>query len=680
MKIDLHIHTIRNQHLDRNFLFSKDYLREYVLSNGIEVIAVTNHNLFDENNFNQVKTAVSDLGCKVFPGMEISLEGGHVLVIFDDDSCNYTLLKAITNFIKTKETNDQYRMSITDFNNLVCGHDALIIPHYEKKPKVPKQIISLISDNVFAGEVDSPKKFYLLKKGDMVPVLFSDLRIGESDDFEYYRNRNRFTYLDVDTPSFKSICTAISENRTYISKDKMEDMFDILNGQAQACTGINVLIGKRSSGKTYTLDHVSETSNDSCLYIKQFEITDNCSKEEFEKYVIDANKKAVLDYLSDLDKVFDYVDDLDANTVTFKFNQYIDSLKECANEATFDLFSKCGLYHYSPIAFVEETEINNLLNSISTLLEASDKYSSIIEHCLTKKSLVNAYAMLLAEKKKIRIKNDLIKRTNSICQAISKQLGMNTGAKQITKYEPYNMAKLLYAKKKFDNLIKSINSLTIEQEIIANKFTKATVLEKQKDKRSWKSLLGVSQQQNIDYLSTLEPFDAYVHYMNDASIIKKCLGDERYKLFFKYTTKVLNKNGADVSGGQRAEYMLLEKLSNYKDYQMVLIDEMESSFDNPFLNGEVISIIKRISQVATVIISTHNNNLGVSLKPDYYIYHEVEEIDGVPMYHHYCGKACDEELVCPITGETKKLSNVLIDTMEANREAYDSRKVKYEIN
>ena len=211
------------------------------------------------------------------------------------------------------------RYTIDEFNSLVCGKSALIIPHYEKTPKVPKQVINKITDKVFAGEVDSPKKFYLCKKTEIVPLYFSDIRIGESSKDEDYIDKSRFTYIDSDTPSFHSVFSAIRDNKTFLTKDKMEDMFDILNGQARASTGINVLIGKRSSGKTYTLNHISELYSNECLYIEQFEITKECDDDSFKKNIMNSDKRIVRNYVDKLNELFDLLDKIDNDDINHSF-------------------------------------------------------------------------------------------------------------------------------------------------------------------------------------------------------------------------------------------------------------------------------------------------------------------------------------------------------------------------
>ena len=78
IKIDFHIHTIKTD-LDSAFDFSLDKIAEYVQKKKINAIAITNHNLFDRANFNLIKIHLKDVA--VYPGIEVTLEGGHLIVV-----------------------------------------------------------------------------------------------------------------------------------------------------------------------------------------------------------------------------------------------------------------------------------------------------------------------------------------------------------------------------------------------------------------------------------------------------------------------------------------------------------------------------------------------------------------------------------------------------------------------
>ena len=61
-----------------------------------------------------------------------------------------------------------------------------------------------------------------------------------------------------------------------------------------------------------------------------------------------------------------------------------------------------------------------------------------------------------------------------------------------------------------------------------------------------------------------------------------------------------NEIDDSVSAGQKAEYLFLRKNENAETFDAVLIDEPESSFDNPFLFEEIRDHVKRISNDVTV--------------------------------------------------------------------------------
>ena len=80
-KLDLHVHTIATPS-DKQFEFSIAALREYVATMAIDAIAITNHNLFDLAQFKQIADV---LKICVFPGIEIDLDSGHMLLIAERD-------------------------------------------------------------------------------------------------------------------------------------------------------------------------------------------------------------------------------------------------------------------------------------------------------------------------------------------------------------------------------------------------------------------------------------------------------------------------------------------------------------------------------------------------------------------------------------------------------------------
>ena len=157
VKIDLHIHTIASIS-DKSFEFSLDKLKEYIEQLEINCIAITNHNLFDFKQYQEICKALNIL---VLPGIEIDLEGGHLLLILDNSDINDILdfSKKCALVSKCIKSCDDY-LTIDQFKEIFPSLDRfLLIPHYHKKPILKKETIQELNTLITAGEVSSLKKF-----------------------------------------------------------------------------------------------------------------------------------------------------------------------------------------------------------------------------------------------------------------------------------------------------------------------------------------------------------------------------------------------------------------------------------------------------------------------------------------------------------------------------------------
>ena len=174
-KIDLHIHTISTIS-DHAFDFSLDKLIEYVESEKLEAIAITNHNLF---NRQQYETIAASISIPVFPGIEVDVESGHLLVITEisdmDDFCD-----KCSRVFRINGSDNKSFLTEQDFIAIFGDlREYLLIPHHDKTPVLSQERIPTIRKYISCGEVSSVKKFISMKKtqDDLAPVLFSDIRI-----------------------------------------------------------------------------------------------------------------------------------------------------------------------------------------------------------------------------------------------------------------------------------------------------------------------------------------------------------------------------------------------------------------------------------------------------------------------------------------------------------------------
>ncbi|MGQ0950207.1 PHP domain-containing protein [Acinetobacter baumannii] len=166
-KIDLHIHTVCTPS-DKHFIFCMERLQWYVSKGNLDAIAITNHNMFDLIQFQQIK---SNLNIKVFPGIEIDVAGTHLLVIAEDDELIDFKARCdkINEMIPDKETSITIAQLKEVFNDL---SNYLVIPHYKKSPEIKEETLVELLDYVTSGEVTSPRKFTYCIKDETALVMW----------------------------------------------------------------------------------------------------------------------------------------------------------------------------------------------------------------------------------------------------------------------------------------------------------------------------------------------------------------------------------------------------------------------------------------------------------------------------------------------------------------------------
>jgi ABC-type phosphate transport system ATPase subunit len=152
---------------------------------------------------------------------------------------------------------------------------------------------------------------------------------------------------------------------------------------------------------------------------------------------------------------------------------------------------------------------------------------------------------------------------------------------------------------------------------------------------------------------------------------------ELYRYFLKIDYHILNQDGFEVSGGERSEFRLLQEIQDANNYELLLIDEPESSFDNLFLNGRVNEILRTIANKIPVVVVTHNNTVGASIGSDYIIYAKKELSNGTVNYHLYSGRPSDK-LLTTTDGKTIESHSVVMNSLEAGHTTYLDRKKRYE--
>lgn len=671
-KIDLHLHTISTVS-DHSFEFSMDSLIKYIAEENLDAIAITNHNRFDRNQYEDILKATS---IPVFPGIEVDIEGGHLLVLTElndltdfSDKCNQVFTingSSNTSFL----TEEQFLRIFGD------GKEYLMIPHYDKSPKLNLSKVPNIRENISCGEVTSAKKFLSMKKNqdELVPVLFGDIRVSDP----IHEKTNRQTYIDVDEISLSSIKYALMDStKVSLSSVDGHTLFEVLDNGLCISTGLTVVLGKRSSGKSYTLDRIFEQFPHA-KYIKQFSLLstdEEKNKKEFENMLRVRGDSISERFLMPLKNVVDDVSSINLHNDETEIEEYLNALKKAASEfERQDIFAKCRLYQETHFGIKDLTSLDNLIDAVDILLN-NIEYKELVELHIQRNNLLKLGVELRKQYLKEYQNNRQKQYVNDIIASTQNELRVRSTNTPIPEIDFYQILLNKYKVEQFIEVVKLIKQKRIIEE--RNLYSYRVVA---------RSLPynGASELQRISRSRTVFS-DAYKQYDNPYRFLQllkrkeELPSSEYYKYFVKINYEVLNQFGTPASGGERSEYNLLQELIDASRCEILILDEPESSFDNLFLKDGVNNLLKEVSKQIPVIIATHNNTIGASVHPDYLIYtfKEITE-DGTPKYHLYSGNPSSKELK-DLDGATISRREVVLDCLEAGEPAYIERRTSYEI-
>ncbi|MCG7643894.1 histidinol phosphatase [Alteromonas sp. MmMcT2-2] len=636
-KIDLHMHTVPTIS-DAHFDFSLEKLEEYVKTAELDAIAITNHDVFDLAQFREIDKA---LDCIVFPGIEINLAKGHILLISENENLDEFQIKTQAVTEKIKVIGDF--ISVDELFHIFGDlNKYLLIPHYEKKPSISRQTVDQMGELISAGEVDSPKKFIRLAKDDteLTPVLFSDVRIREG----MRKFPSKQTYIDCGNISLSSLKHSLRDrNKVALSRSDGNSLFQIFDDGQKLSTGLNVVIGARSSGKTETLTQISNDC-DNVKYIQQFSLVqrdDVNYEKEFNDDV--ARKKSIFadKHLTPFKNVIDDVLNVDIRVNQRKVEDYLSTLLRSAEEAEkFDAFSKVALFNETQFEVAQDKGLGNLIGSVRQLID-NIEYREIIDKHIdvnNLKALALELIELLWSKAYERKKRSFV---NDIVRDVKSKLQLRTSATQVKDVDLYRVM--------------------IEHRKVL-KFNQITQL---------------LQTEKVIFQENIQEYASPYKYLIALKENGAWTPSEFYKYFACIEYEILNKDGFKVSGGERSEFRLLQEIKDAQNFDYLLIDEPESSFDNLFLKGEANQMLKEISKTMPVVVVTHNSTVGASINADYIMY-TSKEIEGDEIvYRRYSGYPSDKEL-CSVDGKTINNFQVTMNTLEAGEEAYVDRRGGYE--
>lgn len=150
MKIDLHCHTqsTKDEGIERDI--SVQEMIPILVSKEVEIASITNHNLFDLNEFNESCELGILHGLQFYPGVELDVIGldneqAHVIIVIDPKQASKfdeLFGRVAIKFPKI------FHIKLNELLILITGLDYLFIAHYNKKPELTKNSLNYVAKNI----------------------------------------------------------------------------------------------------------------------------------------------------------------------------------------------------------------------------------------------------------------------------------------------------------------------------------------------------------------------------------------------------------------------------------------------------------------------------------------------------------------------------------------------------
>ena len=280
-----------------------------------------------------------------------------------------------------------------------------------------------------------------------------------------------------------------------------------------------------------------------------------------------------------------------------------------------DIYSKAKLFNEKELKLPDTKNLKNAISNVESLIN-NQKYNYIINQVLGVNKLKELSVALHTELRKLKKEASLAQLTNNITEIIQKKLTTKSSTPSVKRTNLYDIAKDIQRVKRFNTLVNGMKKEKKIKTIKLQNFYKRSIRKPFKGAQEIKSLAKSKDKFSEAFNKYDDPY-AYLCALKEIPSINVT---DLHKFFVKIDHSIVNYSGQKISGGQRTEFIFLQKIQNALDYDYLIIDEPEGSFDNIFLKESINQYIQDVSNKITVIMTTHNSTLGTSINPDYLIY------------------------------------------------------------
>ncbi|QNO14357.1 hypothetical protein HYG86_06000 [Alkalicella caledoniensis] len=706
MKIDVHAHTLKTKSGDspkRNV--DPDSFAEIIKATDVKILAITNHNYFDLEQFEQIVEKTTGI-CQIWPGVELDVveedRRGHILIIVNPENAG-VLYERMTSLIEGTKF-DKFTITIEDTVKHFDSLDSVFIPHYlTKKP-------CLIDDDINKMESLISNKNRLIKEATNsisagIYVSHGHKSIYGSDVHDwslYTEEAEKLPELRLPVESFNQFCLLLDKNAPSIntlldlkSKDtiKLEPFGPTESITLDIYNDINILFGSKGTGKTEILRSISDYYNSKGLKTSVFESSrDNLGT----MYDIKGNDLNLTLESMNIESCSDEINIL-KNASEENITSLTNYLRFFSSRINNQRANSIKIKDY-PIS-----DLTTISRKFDEVIDTHDKISGLLEYAIDNRILEEILKSELYEELKLilekvfgAIKSERESRFvnmmstelyNNLISVFNTEIAKKTGrpAKPTTTgFSKYagNRVNLEHSVKKIrKSMNKEINSISEyvgDLGVKGDLYCKTDIFTQDGtiSNGNYNTLKGTKKTPQKEFANIITKIeerlyssDLFVELseFNDINGIEEIVDIDDLLLFHRYFA--IDNNLYSPSNGEASMLLLHKELS--EDKEIYLLDEPEKSLGNDYINDIIVPLIQERAKLGKkVVIATHDANIAVRTLPYCSVYRKHE----ITNYSTFIGNPFSDNLI-----EVNKPDNILnwkevsMKTLEGGKEAFGER-------
>lgn len=707
MKIDIHTHTKKCKSGDvTTRAISPEDFCETILSTEVKIVAITNHNVFDLVQFQEIESRMEG-GAQVWPGIELDVlengSRGHLIVIVSPNSASE--FSAAVDELTKGSTPDTFTAAIDNVLTAFDTFNPLYIAHYkQKKPGLTDEVLEMLVTKTKNPECVIKEVTNSISAGIYISHGHSSIYGSDIHDWaEYEKLSHDLPDLRLPVASFEHFCLLLKKDtaaiNTVLDRKTSEDLVlhhfeDAPELRLKAFNDINVVFGPKGTGKSCILraiaKHYSENGVDAKVYESGSDRLDEIFDTKGKNLTINLNTYGI-NYCTDEIKGLRSAKEVNVTSLV-KFVNYFNATNTSKNANKIllkDIDKEDG---GSP-----KREFFEIISAAKTTKEfiifldenpAIRKELDEKEHSEVTRILAGLLDRL--RKKEWATFSDWKEITllNSAIETFRKEIERKTGkpAKPTTTgFHDYAINRMM-VEINAAQIVKSVDAgIPVQSEVVGglglNKgylqfltefrfqdgdITDSTLLSLSGTKKGSqkKFVICVRKVLKHAYDDDLFQHISELNAIEDVEDIETVLQLLLFKRYF-----ALDGQPYSPSSGESSMVMLQKELGT--DKEVYILDEPERSLGNEYISEVIVPLIKERARAGKkVFISTHDANIAVRTLPYSSVYRCHDKFG----YKTYIGNPFTNNLVNPDDmNDQLDWKKVSMKTLEGGEEAFGER-------